>query len=63
MNANIRTIGGSIGAAVTSVLVTGHLQPPGLPHESGYTHGFSLLAVLCLVAALAALLGPAACVR
>ncbi|MET7733219.1 MFS transporter [Streptomyces sp. NPDC005402] len=58
MNANIRTIGGSIGAAVTSVLVTGHLQPSGLPHESGYTHGFSLLAVLCLAAALAALLVP-----
>ena len=31
MNANIRTIGGSIGAAVTSVLVTGHLQSSGLP--------------------------------
>ncbi|GLP69873.1 MFS transporter [Streptomyces sp. TUS-ST3] len=58
MNANIRTIGGSIGAAVTSVLVTGHLQRSGLPHESGYTHGFALLAVLCLAAALAALLVP-----
>ncbi|MET7686666.1 MFS transporter [Streptomyces sp. NPDC005483] len=58
MNANIRTIGGSIGAAVTTVLVTGHLQPSGLPYESGYTHGFTLLAVLCLAAALAALLVP-----
>ncbi|MEU6372786.1 MFS transporter [Streptomyces sp. NPDC046909] len=58
MNANIRTIGGSIGAAVTSVLVTGHLQPSGLPYGSGYTHGFTLLAVLCLAAALAALLVP-----
>ncbi|MEV7072367.1 MFS transporter [Streptomyces sp. NPDC091972] len=58
MNANIRTIGGSIGAAVTSVLVTGHLQSSGLPRESGYTHGFTLLAVLCLAAALAALLVP-----
>ena len=59
MNANIRTIGGSIGAAVTSVLVTGRLQPSGLPYGSGYTHGFTLLAVLCLAAALAALLVPA----
>ncbi|MES5817903.1 MFS transporter [Streptomyces sp. RG80] len=59
MNANIRTIGGSIGAAVTSVLVTGGLQPSGLPYGSGYTHGFTLLAVLCLAAALAALLVPA----
>ncbi|MGW5663312.1 MFS transporter [Streptomyces sp. NPDC003758] len=58
MNANIRTIGGSIGAAVTSVLVTGRLQPTGLPYGSGYTHGFGLLAVLCLGAALAALLVP-----
>jgi MFS family permease len=58
MNANIRTIGGSIGAAVTSVLVTGRLQPSGLPYESGYTAGFSLLAVLCLAAAPAALLVP-----
>ena len=59
MNANIRTIGGSIGAAVTSVLVTGHLQASGLPYGSGYTHGFTLLAVLLLGAALAALLVPA----
>ncbi len=59
MNANIRTIGGSIGAAVTSVLVTGRLQPSGLPYDSGYTHGFTLLALLCLAAALAALLVPA----
>ncbi|WP_329262428.1 MFS transporter [Streptomyces sp. NBC_01478] len=59
MNANIRTIGGSIGAAVTSVLVTGHLQASGLPYDSGYTHGFTLLAVLLLGAALAALLVPA----
>lgn len=58
MNANIRTIGGSIGAAVTSVVVTSHLQPSGLPRASGYTHGFALLALLCLAAALAALLVP-----
>lgn len=58
MNANIRTIGGSIGAAVTSVLVTGRLQPSGLPYASGYTHGFALLALLCLAASGAALLVP-----
>ncbi|MBV2354876.1 MFS transporter [Streptomyces sp. J2-1] len=58
MNANIRTIGGSIGAALTSVLVTGRLQPSGLPHESGYTHGWALLTLLCLGAAGAALLVP-----
>ncbi|MFF5533092.1 MFS transporter [Streptomyces cinerochromogenes] len=58
MNANIRTIGGSIGAALTSVLVTGRLQPSGLPYGSGYTHGWALLALLCLAAAGAALLVP-----
>ncbi|MGY0019947.1 MFS transporter [Streptomyces sp. YJ-C3] len=59
MNANIRTIGGSIGAALMTSLVTGTLQPSGVPYESGYTHGFTLLACLCLAAALAALLVPA----
>ncbi|KOX07561.1 MFS transporter [Streptomyces sp. NRRL B-3648] len=59
MNANIRTIGGSIGAALTSVLVTGRLQPSGLPYASGYTHAWALLALLCLAAAGAALLVPA----
>lgn len=39
--------------------MTGHLQSSGLPYESGYTHGFTLLALLCLAAALAALLVPA----
>lgn len=58
MNANIRTIGGSIGAALTSVLVTGRLQPSGLPEAAGYTHAFALLALLCLGAAGAALLVP-----
>ncbi|MFF7122740.1 MFS transporter [Streptomyces sp. NPDC016566] len=58
MNANIRTIGGSIGAALTSVLVTAHLQPSGLPQASGYTHGWTLLALLCLAATGAALLVP-----
>ncbi|WP_042406549.1 MFS transporter [Streptacidiphilus carbonis] len=60
MNANIRTIGGSIGAAVMSSLVTGNLQASGLPAESGYTEGFTLLALLCLGAALVALRVPSA---
>ncbi|MFC7643799.1 MFS transporter [Streptosporangium lutulentum] len=43
MNANIRTIGGSIGAAVMSSVVTGDLRSNGLPYEAGYTHGFTML--------------------
>ena len=58
MNANIRTIGGAIGAAVMSSIVTGNLQPNGLPHESGYSHGFALLAGLSVAAVAAALLVP-----
>ncbi|MGW5307797.1 MFS transporter [Streptomyces griseoluteus] len=59
MNANIRTIGGSMGAALMSGLVTGHLQSGGRPYEAGYTHEFTLLAAFCLAAAFAALAVPA----
>ena len=41
MNANIRTIGGSIGAAVMASIVTAGALPGGLPKESGYTAGFA----------------------
>ncbi|WP_329110080.1 MFS transporter [Micromonospora sp. NBC_01699] len=58
MNANIRTIGGAIGAAMMSSIVTGHLQASGLPRESGYAHGFALLAGLSILAVAAALLVP-----
>lgn len=59
MNANIRTIGGSIGTAVMAAIVTFHPQPGGIPREAGFTYGFAALAVGMLVAALAALLIPA----
>ena len=60
MNANIRTIGGSIGSAVMASIVTSHLGPSGLPKESGYTTGFAVMAGGLLVAALAGLLMPSA---
>jgi EmrB/QacA subfamily drug resistance transporter len=60
MNANIRTIGGSIGAAVMASIVTSDLGAGGLPKEAGYTHGFALLGGALVVAALAALLIPTA---
>src|ERR1700749_3403970 len=59
MNANIRTIGGSIGAAVMSSIVTSTTGIGGLPRESGYTHGFGLLTVATMAAAVAARLVPA----
>jgi EmrB/QacA subfamily drug resistance transporter len=60
MNANIRTIGGSIGAAAMASIVTSHLLPSGLPQESGYTTGFAVMTGALLLAALAGLLIPSA---
>jgi len=58
MNANIRTIGGSIGAAVMASIVTASLLPSGLPEEAGYTTGFAVMAGCLAVAALAGSLIP-----
>jgi MFS family permease len=60
MNANIRTIGGSIGAAAMASIVTSRLAPTGLPLESGYTIGFAVMAGGLVLAAVAGLLIPAA---
>jgi MFS family permease len=60
MNANIRTIGGSIGAAVMSTIVTAKVSAQGLPAESGYTHGFAFLLVIAVLAAGAAVAIPSA---
>ncbi len=58
MNANIRTIGGSIGTALASSIITGHLQTTGLPAESGFTDTFLLLAAFSAAAVLLALAIP-----
>jgi len=63
LNANIRTIGGSIGSALMASAVVGgsgtdYTSTIGLPAESGYTTGFAMLAVAFLLSALAALLIP-----
>ena len=62
MNANIRTIGGAIGAAVMSSIVTSGLGAKGLPAVSGYTKGFAFLAVMTVVAIIAAIFIPSATV-
>jgi predicted MFS family arabinose efflux permease len=54
MNANIRTIGGSVGAAVMASIVTAHVGAGGLPDEAGYTIGFAMLGGALIVAAFAA---------
>ncbi|HUY21538.1 MAG TPA: MFS transporter [Acidimicrobiales bacterium] len=59
MNANIRTIGGAIGAAVTSSIVTSRLLATGLPAASGYRMGFAFLALITVMAIVAAFFIPA----
>ena len=58
MNANIRTIGGSIGSAAMASIVTSQLAPSGVPREAGYTTGFAVMTGALLLAALAGLLMP-----
>ncbi|MCK9904935.1 MFS transporter [Parafrankia colletiae] len=59
MNANIRTIGGALGASLMASIVTAGASPSGLPEESGYTNGFLMLSGALLLGALAALFIPA----
>jgi MFS family permease len=58
MNANFRTIGGAVGAALMGSIVTANLQPGGLPDESGYTLGFLLLAGISIASVIAAVIVP-----
>ena len=53
MNANIRTIGGSIGTAVVASIVTANFLPDGFPREVGYTAGFAVLGGALVLAAIA----------
>lgn len=58
MAANLRTIGGTIAAAVTATIVTSHAEPSGFPAEVGYERGFLFLAGLSLCVTIAALTIP-----
>jgi MFS family permease len=58
MNANIRTIGGSIGAALMSSVVAASAHRSGLPTAKGYQEGFALLALAAVLAAAAGILVP-----
>jgi EmrB/QacA subfamily drug resistance transporter len=60
MNANIRTIGGAIGAAVMSSIIASQILADGYPSESDYTKGFCFLAAMTVVAIVAALFIPKA---
>ena len=58
MNANIRTIGGAIGIAVMSTVVTAHPQASGLPAESGYSTGFLVMSIIAVGALVASIVIP-----
>ncbi len=58
MNANIRTIGGCLGTALVSSIVTSRLTMGGVPEEDGYTIAFAVLGGCLLLAAGAGLLIP-----
>lgn len=58
MNANIRNIGGSIGAAVSSMIITSHVGLDGVPTESGFTWAFGVMSATMALASLAALSIP-----
>jgi MFS family permease len=58
MNANIRTIGGSIGSAVMAGILTAHLGVTGFPAERGYEIGFVVLGAVMALASLAAVMIP-----
>jgi EmrB/QacA subfamily drug resistance transporter len=52
MNANIRTMGGAIGASLISLVVTsGRDAASGFPSEAGYRAGFFILAALMFIGA------------
>ena len=57
MNANIRTIGGAIGAGIMSSIVTSMLVGH-YPAETGYRNGFAFLAAVTAVAIVAAAFIP-----
>jgi MFS family permease len=52
MNTNVRNIGGAIGTAVLTAVVTGSAGANHLPSPSGYTLGFSILAVVAVAVVL-----------
>jgi hypothetical protein len=58
MSVNIRTIGGAIGTAVVSSIVTSSTDARGLPLESAYTTAFIVLAGFSVAAFVASFLVP-----
>ncbi|GLY50833.1 MFS transporter [Lentzea sp. NBRC 102530] len=58
VNANVRTLGGALGAALVGSIITSHTTTGGAPAEVGYTYGFLALAAAGLVAVAVAFATP-----
>jgi MFS family permease len=58
MNANIRTIGGAIGAAIVATVLGSHAGPAGVPNEHGWVVAFVVLAIAAAIGAATCLLIP-----
>jgi EmrB/QacA subfamily drug resistance transporter len=59
MNANIRTIGGSIGSQIAASIIAAGVAANGLPKQSGYSVSFALLGGAMVLAGVAAVAVPA----
>jgi MFS family permease len=59
MNANIRLIGGSIGAALMGAVVTSSASRTGRPTVTGYSWAFGVIALVCLAGVAVAARVPA----
>ncbi|WP_234438588.1 MFS transporter [Streptomyces sp. NRRL S-340] len=58
MNANIRTIGGAVGAAAVAAILASRTGSDGYPEESGFTTAFLVLALAGMVGLVSCLLIP-----
>jgi len=58
MNANVRTIGGSIGSQIVSTIIVAGVAADAVPLEGGYTVAFLVLGIALAGAGLAAALVP-----
>jgi MFS family permease len=59
MHANLRTIGGAVGTAVTAALVTAHPEPGYPASEAGYASAFLLLGLVLVLCSPLVVLLPA----
>jgi hypothetical protein len=60
VNSIVRTIGGSVGSAVTAAVIASNSTPLGLPTDQAFTAGFWVCAGGAVLAVIAALALPSA---